>query len=128
MQLDEILGQQADQVERVGAPRVAGELDPLPRRELAEHFALEALEPILEAARLGVAPRSVRAAERLDTDLELYQRTLEVERLLEIGRLDHGRRTSGLDGDAPRAQQPFHRLDEGWGGAHAQGPGSDVDL
>ena len=43
-------------------------------------------------------------------------------------RLGHGRLRSGLDGDAARPQEPLHGLDEGRRGAHAQGPGADVDL
>src|SRR5581483_40016 len=84
VQLDEVLAQQADQVERVRPPRMPGELDAPPGRQPPEHLALEPLEPLLEPSHLGGGIGSRGPAGLLDPPLQLEQRPLERERPVQL--------------------------------------------
>src|SRR5262245_15248648 len=65
---------------------MAGQLDPLPRRQFTEDLALEALEPLLQASDLGGAARRVLASQRLDARLKFEERALEIQPALNVRR------------------------------------------
>src|SRR5262249_35428004 len=81
VQLHELLGQEPDQVQRVGPPGVSRQLHPLPRGEAAEDLLLQPAP-----ARLQLGDLVGRAGDRAlpeagDARLQLDQRLLEVERV-----------------------------------------------
>jgi hypothetical protein len=81
VQLLPVLEEKLDVVERVGAVRVARELDLLPRAEIGEELASEAARLLLEATQLGleVVVRLGELAELLDPRDQLDDRLLEGE-------------------------------------------------
>src|SRR5262249_12080332 len=89
MELYEVFGEKADQVQCVRASRVTGQLDSLPGGELPEALALEPLEPLLEASRLRLDSRAACAPEGLDAGFQLQEWALEVQCLLEIAGFRH---------------------------------------
>jgi hypothetical protein len=89
MQLDEVLEQALDVVERVGACGVARQLHLLPRRQVGEDLLLQLPRARFEEGDLGPQLRGAAADahQLLDLALQRHHRTLEIERR-RIGRLD----------------------------------------
>ncbi len=82
VELDEVLEEELDEVARVGAPGVPGELRPLPGRQARVGLLALSQEPLLELRDLVADPRRVLfGLERRDPILKLEQRCLEVKRV-----------------------------------------------
>src|SRR5216684_1187369 len=82
VELDEVLEEELDEVARVRAPGVAGELRPLPGRQARVGLLALSQEPLLELRDLVADPRRVLfGLERRDPVLQLEQRCLEVKRV-----------------------------------------------
>ena len=91
VQLDEVLDEPADVVERERTQRMARQQHLLPGRQLGEDLALQLPRLALEAADLELELRPTELLELGDLVLELDDRALEVERLTSV---DHGRHRS----------------------------------
>src|SRR5256886_14173887 len=82
VELDEVLEEERDEVGRVGALGVAGELRPLPGGQARVGLLALPVEPLLELRDLlAAAGRVVLGLERRDPVLQLEQGLLEIKRV-----------------------------------------------
>src|SRR2546428_234074 len=82
VELDEVLEEEPDEVARVGALGVAGELRPLPGGQARVGLLALPVEPLLELRDLlAAAGRVVLGLERRDPVLQLEQGLLEIKRV-----------------------------------------------